>query len=258
MKTLSYIFILLFTAFSYPTTAVGQDTMTTEKEQLIELKKQLISAVDSAERQEVARAGYALEQFFNHPELKKYARYYAGYAWYRMYNMPTEDGSEPEEKFLDSCISHLEKAVENDPKFAEAHALLGSAYGMKATGVFSGMKYGPKSDSSLEKAMELAPENPRVYMIDGIGKIYKPSMFGGGIDKALESLNKAASLFKTFEPADELSPDWGHAEVYAWIGQAYTQKEDLEKAEQAYRQALEINPDYGWVKYDLLPALTQN
>lgn len=257
MKTLTYILLFLITTLSVPETAFAQDNSLTEKEQLLTLIEKLNSAVDSADHQEIARIGYAMERFFGHESLHKYARYYAGYAWYRVHTLSQEDSKKSKEDFLDSCINHLEKTIDIDPKYAEAQALLGSAYGMKATGMLSGMKYGPKSDSAIEKAMKLDPENPRVYMIKGIGEIYKPSMFGGGVDNALASLGKAAELFKTYEPNTELDPDWGHAEVYAWIGQAHAKQGNYGQAEEAYEQALQIDSTYGWVKYQLLPALAQ-
>ncbi|SMO79190.1 tetratricopeptide repeat protein [Gracilimonas mengyeensis] len=256
MKTLSYFFVFLMMIFA-PGNLLAQDSTATERDQFLELKQELNTAIDASNRQEVARIGYAMEPFFDHSDLKKYARYYAGYAWYRMYNLPAEDGSEPDEKFLDRSINHLEKAVDIDPDFAEAYALLGSTFGMKATGMFSGMRYGPKSQSATDKAKELSPENPRVYMIEGTGNIYKPSMFGGGLDNAMTSLQKAAELFRTFEPQNELAPDWGHAEVYAWIGQVYAKQENYQQAKEAYEQALQVDSDYGWVKYQLLPSVQQ-
>ncbi len=257
MKTRRYFALVLTILFVGGQAALAQQPENSPKDRFLSLKNQLNTAVDSANREEIARIAYAMERFQEQEELKKYARYYTGYAWYRMYTLPAEDGSEPEEEFLDSGVEQLEAAIELDPQFAEAHALLGSIYGMKASGMLSGIRYGPKSQSAIERAMELAPENPRVFLIDGIGDFYKPSMFGGGVDNAIESFTTAADLFPAFEPKSELAPDWGHAEVYAWLGQAYSEQEKYGEAEEAYQKALEIDPNYGWVKYVLLPALAE-
>jgi tetratricopeptide (TPR) repeat protein len=256
MKTFKSLTLFLIFTFLITPLSFAQNE-SSANEEFLSLKQELSTAVDSVNRDEIARIGYAMERFFEDDQLAKFARYYAGYAWYRLYTMPTEDGSEAKDQWLDNSVKHLEKAVEIDPKFAEAQALLGSGYGMKAAGFFSGMKYGPKSDAALEKAMSLSPENPRVFMIKGTGEIYKPSMFGGGLDNAMNSLTKAAEYFDTFTPASQLHPNWGHAEVYAWIGQVFTKQENYEKAKQAYGKALEIDPDYAWVKHELLPALAQ-
>src|SRR5699024_257665 len=100
-----------------------------------------------------------------------------------------------------------------------------------------------------------APDNPRVHMINAIGLLKKPSMFGGSTEGAIKEFKKAAELFESFEPANKMMPDWGHAENYAWLGQAYEQNEQLKEAKTAYNEALKTDPNYGWVKYVLMPQL---
>ncbi|MTI89520.1 MAG: tetratricopeptide repeat protein [Balneolaceae bacterium] len=258
MKKLSLLILLCVAIFSVSVFSQASDEDTSTREQLVSIKQQLTTAVNIVDRQEIARIAYGLNRFFEDQETSKYARYYAAYAWYRLGTLPTEDGSEPKSEWLDTAVDHLKKAIETDRDFAEAHALLSSVYGMKASGVFSGMKYGPKAQSAIDKSIALSPYNPRIYLIDGIGTFFKPSMFGGGTDKALKLFQKSASLFDEYQPASALAPSWGHAEVYAWIGQVYEKKEQIGKAKEAYQKALDIDPNYGWVKYSLLPGLTSN
>jgi tetratricopeptide (TPR) repeat protein len=149
------------------------------------------------------------------------------------------------------------KAVELGSDFAEAQAMLGSCYGMKATGIFSGMKYGPKSDKAMKRAKELAPDNPRVVLLDAIGTFFKPSMFGGSVEGAVEGFQRAVELFENWQPPNAYAPRWGDAEVYAWLGQGYEEAGDYEKAKEAYQQALKIKPGYPWVENLLLPELAQ-
>src|SRR5699024_10738399 len=159
--------------------------------------------------------------------------YYMGYADYRLNTQFSDVKEDQKEKFLDEAVKYLEEAVRLDPDFADARALLASVYGLKATGIFSGMKYGPKSNSAIENALETAPDNPRVHMINAIGLLKKPSMFGGSTEGAIKEFKKAAELFESFEPANKMMPDWGHAENYAWLGQAYEQNDQLKKAKTA-------------------------
>ena len=123
--------------------------------------------------------------------------------------------------------------------------------------MFAGIKYGPKSNKQIDKALELAPENPRVLMLDGTGLLYTPSMFGGDTEKAIAQFQKAAKQFEKFTPKDSTMPHWGRVEVYAWLGQGYEEEEQYEEAKKAYEKALELNPDYGWVKSYLLPKLAE-
>jgi len=192
------------------------------------------------------------------PEIRKLAHYYIGYASYRLSSAFNEIGEEEAKRHLNEAVRHLERAVEMDEDFAEAVALLGNCYGMKATGFFTGMKYGPKSQRSLDRAMELAPENPRVRLLYGISFMFKPAMFGGSLERAVEEMKRAADLFNENSGTDhELYPGWGSAEVYAWLGQACERAEDFELAEQYYKQALAVDPDYYWVKEILLPELNE-
>ncbi len=87
--------------------------------------------------------------------------------------------------------------------------------------------------------------------------MHKPGMFGGSVEKAIQEFKEAASLYKQQDPASELHPDWGQAENYAWMAQAYIEQDNLQQARQAYESALEVNPDYYWVKDVLLPELKQ-
>ena len=91
-------------------------------------------------------------------------------------------------------------------------------------------------------------------MLRGIGNLFKPKLFGGGADKAEKDLVKAIALFATDKPAPP-APDWGHAEAYAWLGQVYAERKQVDEAREAYRKALELRPDFGWVAHELLPAL---
>ena len=56
-------------------------------------------------------------------------------------------------------------------------------------------------------------------------------------------------------PADPLQPVWGHDEVYAWIGLAHLDRDERGRARAALEKALEIEPEFGWVRYVLLPGM---
>jgi len=189
------------------------------------------------------------------PEHTALAHYYVGLARYRTINL-VQDDEDQTLRYMNDAINHLEEAIELKPNFAEAHALLSGLYGQK-TGMqpFKAMTLGPKSDRAMERAKELAPENPRVMLIDGTGDYFKPSMFGGDKDAALKKFERAAQLAAQEQVDDPLMPSWGYAEAYAWIGYAHMEADRTKEARHAFERALEINPDYGWVKEVLLPQV---
>ena len=105
----------------------------------------------------------------------------------------------------------------------------------------------------IEKAHELAPDNPRVVMMQATSSLFTPTMWGGDVDAAVEDLQRAADLFESDSPSGPLQPDWGHSETYAWLGIAHMKQGRYEEAESALTKALEIDPDFSWVRRVLLP-----
>ena len=169
-----------------------------------------------------------------------------------------QENKDQAKSFLDDGIEHLEQAVTIKEDFAEAYALMSSLMGNKiGLNPILGMTLGMKSGSMMGKAFGLAPENPRVSLIAGQSAYYTPKMFGGGKDKALEHIEKALTLFETFEPASPVDPSWGHADAYAYLGLIQMDAGDLDTAEISFQQALEIDPEHGWVKHQLMGQLEE-
>ncbi len=189
------------------------------------------------------------------PVIEKYAHYYTGYIHYRLGTMFSEMKQSQKEEYLDKAISRMEKCTELDPEFAEAYSLKGSSYGAKISGMVSGMRYGRRSENYIEKGLELAPGNPRVVMMNGINTLYKPSVVGGGAEKAVAEFKKAGDFFDLWSPDHELHPDWGQNQVYIWLGIAYEELGRPDDAMKAYHKSLEINPGNAWVNRFILPKL---
>jgi len=183
--------------------------------------------------------------------------HYKGYALYRKANPMMEDDTKKAE--VKALLEAAEDALETSAKtlqWPETWALRASVSGqMIAVGnPISGMVLGPRAENQIQKAVELGPNNPRVWMLKGVGSMFKPKMFGGGADKAEKELLKAIELFANDRPASPL-PGWGHAEAYAWLGQAYVAQDKFADARAAYQKTLELDPGNGWVTQVLLPAL---
>jgi Tfp pilus assembly protein PilF len=120
------------------------------------------------------------------------------------------------------------------------------------------MKYGPKSSAAINKAMEIDPTNPRVLLIAGTAKFYTPKAYGGDKDRALEYFRRSAAIFDSIaasKPAATTAPDWGHPDAYTYIGLAMMERGDTAQARTIFKHVLEIEPEFGWVKYEILPKL---
>ncbi|PQJ34543.1 hypothetical protein BSZ35_07990 [Salinibacter sp. 10B] len=238
----------------------GESTLTTAvTDSLLHRAKTLIrSATDNGSVDSLRQARALAERATGGTERRALAHYYVGLADYRMFNLFPEEDEKQREQVLKDAISHLKRATTIDAKMADAWALLTGCYGqMMGMHPMQSMSLGPKSDDAMTKAKTLAPKNPRVWIISGTQDYFTPSMFGGDKERALTKFKKAAQLARQESINDSLHPSWGHAEAYAWIGVAHMNADRPEQARAAFQKALDINPDYGWVKSVLLPKLRE-
>lgn len=229
---------------------------------ILQGKRTLNQAVEQWDVDGMQKARAYFERLLETKHREALVHYYLGYCshqlniFYRYNPNATKADKENADKLVDSGIQHLEKAIQLDKNFAEAYALVASLYGEKIGGnPLLGMSLGPKSGVFMEKAVKLAPGNPRVVYLDAISKNFTPAMFGGSKEKAISGLYQAGGLFANWQSSDPLAPEWGHAECYAWLGNILTEQNKFTEARAAFEKSLALRPNYGWVKYDLLPKL---
>jgi hypothetical protein len=66
-----------------------------------------------------------------------------------------------------------------------------------------------KMNQALDKALQLNPDNPRVYYLRATMTFHMPEAYGGGAVKALPLYKTAAEKYNTFQPETSISPNWG-------------------------------------------------
>ena len=244
LLSLAFIF-----SITYPTFAQPADS-------LIVSGRQMLQAGENANDLDAMYAARAtFERALADTGLVAWGHYYIALADYRIAGLLEGESKDPSEH-LNAAVEHLKKATEIDPQSAEAHALLSSVYGWQiGLSPMKTMILGPKVGKASRKAKQLAPDNPRVVLSAAISDFNTPKMFGGSKEKGLQGFQRAAELFAQEEPTNPIQPVWGHREAYAWLGIAYQNQGELESARAAFEKALEIDPDFGWVKYVLLPEL---
>jgi Tfp pilus assembly protein PilF len=133
------------------------------------------------------------------------------------------------EHWIDSAIADVQRSIALNDRSADAHALLGDLYGSKISGMMSGMKYGPKANAETERAFQLDPNNAQAFAVSGRKYFFAPGMFGGDLNKAIESFKKATTL------------DPHYDEAFVWLAIAYRKKGDAQDAQAALTQALKLN-----------------
>ncbi len=243
--------------FFFPFIFVELSPAQTAAQGIVEAKRVIEQASNHASADEFKRAKDMLGSCTSQGYYQALAEYYLGYIDYNLGVVVYRMDKEKAVAYLDSAVGHLQKAIEKNDSLAEAHALLSSCYGIQISFYpLTGIWRGPKSGSEMATAKALAPENPRVALLGAIGTYNTPALFGGGKEKGFEALQEAAKLFDRWKTSDSLQPDWGREQVHAWIGLAYLERNEIILARKEFERALEINPDYGWVKYALMKQVT--
>ncbi|MDW7681083.1 MAG: tetratricopeptide repeat protein [bacterium] len=249
-------FVIMLLLFLSPVIVIAQSGTNIDS-LIIQGKQQLQYATNKWTDADLLQTRAYFERLLSDGSKAWLIRYYIGLVDYRLvsfyFSKQQQDKSKP---FIDDGIDQLQQCIQINPGFAEAHSLLSSLYGNKiALSPFSAMTVGPKSGKAIGKAMELEPNNPRNYLIAGLSAYFTPKMFGGGKEKARRHFETAIAYFDSFKINDPVLPDWGNDEAYAWLGVAHVNDNEFEAAKTNFDKALEINPEYNWVKHVLLPDL---
>ena len=176
--------------------------------------------------------------------------HYDGYALYRKATIAmARDPKADTGPFLDKAREQLEKSSKK-LALPETFALQSSVLGQiiaRSRNPITAMTLGMKSTEAMNRAVDEGGKNPRVWLLRGIGAIFTPSMWGGGLDKAAQHLEKSVSYFATDNPRKPL-PAWGRAEAYIWLGQVYSKQGKTDAARGAYESAVKLEPDNGWAQ----------
>jgi tetratricopeptide (TPR) repeat protein len=144
-------------------------------------------------------------------------------------------------KAASDCARTAEVAQKADPTFAEAFAIeaICSAIGSRTPEMLS--RGGCTKHKGLRTALELAPNNPRVQLIDAqcAGSDTKQASAA-----AVAQLRKVIAAFEAAPPSRPGRPDWGYAEALLLLGKAYLSGGDTVTARDFIERALVIAPDY--------------
>lgn len=135
--------------------------------------------------------------------------YYLSYAYIMISYQETDNVKK--DAYLDQAQQYLEKAMVIEPNESELHMLQGFLYPSRINidPMNRGMSYMGKMNESLDKAIELNPDNPRVYFLRATMTFHMPEAYGGGASKALPLFKLADEKFRIFKPKNILSPNWG-------------------------------------------------
>lgn len=180
------------------------------------------------------------------------ARYELGLAHYRLGLVLLQKSDAGADSAMGNCVEELDRSIKADERFADAYALQAACYGVLA-GIrpWKAMVHGPQSSSRIEKALKLAPGNPRVVLLDGVADHEKPKAFGGDPARAKAKFRRSVQLFENSGVTESGGPRWGAADAYLYVGRGLREAGDTLGARNALERALIIAPEFAAARREL-------
>lgn len=198
-------------------------TVFAQSEKYTKAMEALVPAVDTTHSMEgLADLANSFERIANAEKTQWLPFYYAALCNINManmyYQMQQADKIDP---LMDKAEPMLKKAEELEKNNAEIFCLkkMFNTGRMMVDPMNRFMTYGPVAAEALETAKKLNPENPRVYLLEGIDKFYTPEEYGGSKTEGKKLFEEAQKKFETFKPASSIHPAWGMGQVKYFLTQ---------------------------------------
>lgn len=124
----------------------------------------------------------------------------------------------------DKAEDLLNKADSLDPNNSEIYLVRKMIATLRMLGDVMNrfMTEGKIASDALAMAKKLNPENPRVYVMEGIDFFNTPEQFGGNKARAKELFEEAFMKFDSYKPASSIHPDWGRGRTSYFLSQFKT------------------------------------
>jgi tetratricopeptide (TPR) repeat protein len=199
------------------------------------------TTVDIMEEQKKTEYGFLLELI----------SYQYGYIGWCLGN----DRKPETEKYLSLLEENLKKLKKSAGETAEYHAYTAAAYGFNiGLSSWRAPFFGPRSMGHAEKALEADSLNFQANMEMGNIWNHMPAVFGGSGEKALKYYMKALKIIEK-EPEKVRKNNWMYLNLLTLVGRLQQETGNLQQAKKYFEQALQIEPNFVWVKEELLPSL---
>lgn len=173
---------------------------------------------------------------------EKWRSYYAGLLAYRLALLAENDQARVW-PLTQRCISRLNQALALDEGSAEALALQSACLALQSHLDPWGSPFsGPLSRARIDKALRIAPDDPRVLLLGAVAARDRPRLFGGDPQQAFALLQRAVSAFEA-QRARGL-PGWGAADAFTYLAQDYLARGETIAARNVLERALLVAPDF--------------
>ena len=239
---------------------IHQTALTLTNDERIVKAKQLLYEGSTQENMNIVIEGYELLKNAYKEKPTRELLYFTAQAEYELVRLGvTDKKNKLYERYIDLALEKTEELKELHPEWSEAHALSSALHGYRiAYNPLNAVSAGPKSYYAAEEAVKLDSTNPRAWMVRGIVRLHMPTMFGGSAKEAIISFKKAIALFEGEGAVNQFEPSWGYLDALVWLGWAYQQRDEDEKARASFKKALAYEPRAEWIKKYFLEPVEKN
>ena len=188
-----------------------------QSEKYVKAMEALVPVVDTTHSQDgLTELANSLERIANAEKTQWLPFYYAALCYINKANMYYQT-QEPDkiDPLMDKAEPMLTKADELEKDNSEIFCLkkMFNSGKMMADPMNRFMTYKPLADAALETAKKFNPENPRVYLLEGIDQYYIPEQYGGNKEEGKKLFREAVKRMETFKPASSIHPSWGAGQL---------------------------------------------
>jgi hypothetical protein len=258
-----WILVLVLFLLQCCATAPANVAADPQAEQLAALKAKVMSADYRGDLAELGRLRDELGNFPSDARLAWLARYWRGFASWRMAINGGNQSIKREELgvHLQQAATDFYLSIRMKDDFADAYAAASMVNGWLTT--FETDRVALLERASLSQALYaraavLEPQNPRVLWAKGSFLLFNPhgADTSGAIAVYRETLAEAER--RGLHPSSPL-PDWGKAEALMSIAYAHfsSTPPDLENARREARASLNAAPEWSYVRDTLLPQIEE-
>ena len=147
--------------------------------------------------------------------------------------------------YTERCVDDLNHALVLDTASAEALALQSACLALQSRlDPWRSPFAAPLSRARIDKALRLAPRNPRVLLLGARSAYDRPQLFGGDRQQGFDLLQRAASAFERQRAHAGGWPDWGAADAFTDLAKDYLTRGDAVAARNVLERALLVAPHF--------------
>jgi hypothetical protein len=174
--------------------------------------------------------------------------YYLGLLFYRQALLAAQGVSAPGAgkagQFAAQCVTRLDAALAAREDFAEGFALRAACRLAPLANGEGATLAAHRAHKDISRALQLAPGNPRVLLIDAVSDYQLPPSSGGNKERALVKLRQAMAAFEAERRGTQRVPGWGAAEACVFLARDLLDHGDPVAARDVLEQALVSAPEF--------------